>query len=104
MDFRPNYYTNVTLFEGVWHQWVVTCQRSGNAIFYRDGLLVGSASIAANAGKTIRPALGTWIKTNILALGEDATLGYDHNTTGTGTAFNGDLDEAAMWGRVLTAE
>ena len=103
VDFRPNYYTNVTLFEGVWHQWVVTCQRSGNALFYRDGLLVGSASIAANAGKTIRPALGTWIKANILALGEDATLQYDHNPGG-GTAFNGDLDEAAMWGRVLTAE
>ena len=37
-------------------------------------------------------------------MGEDATLGYEHNTTGAGTAFNGDLDEAAMWGRVLTAE
>ncbi len=104
VDFRPNYYTNVTLFEGVWHQWVVTCQRSGNALFYRDGVLVGSASIAADNGKSIRPPLGTWITTNILALGEDATLGYEHNTTGTGTAFNGDLDEAAMWGRVLTAE
>jgi Concanavalin A-like lectin/glucanases superfamily/Immunoglobulin domain len=104
VDFRPNYYTNITLFEGVWHQWVVTCQRSGNASFYRDGVLVGTASISANSGKSVRPALGTWITNNILALGEDATLRYDHNTTGGGTAFNGDLDEAAMWGRVLTAE
>ena len=104
VDFRPNYYSNITLFDGVWHQWVVTFQRSGNAVFYRDGVLVGSASIAANAGKSIRPALGAWITNNILALGEDATLRYDHNSTGGGTAFNGDLDEAAMWGRPLTAE
>lgn len=104
VDFRPDYYTNITLFEGVWHQWVVTCQRSGNATIYRDGVLVGTASISANNGKSVRPALGTWITNNILALGEDATLRYDHNTTGGGTAFNGDLDEAAMWGRVLTAE
>jgi hypothetical protein len=104
VDFRPNYYTNITLFEGVWHQWVVTCQRSGNATFYRDGVLVGSASISANIGKSVRPALGAWITNNILALGEDATLRYDHDTTGGGTAFNGDLDEAAMWDRVLIAE
>ncbi|MCX6928119.1 MAG: immunoglobulin domain-containing protein, partial [Verrucomicrobia bacterium] len=104
VDFRPNYYTNITLFEGVWHQWVVTCQRSGNATFYRDGVSVGTASISANNGKSVRPAIGTWITNNILALGEDATLRYDHNTTGGGTAFNGDLDEAVMWNRVLTAE
>ena len=103
VDFRPDYYTNITLFEGVWHQWVVTCQRSGNATFYRDGVLVGSTSISANNGKSIRPALGTWITNNILALGEDATLTYDHGISG-GTAFNGDLDESAIWGRVLTAE
>jgi len=105
VDFRPNYYTNITLFDGVWHQWLVTFQRNGNALIYRDGVLVGSANISANNGKNIRPSINTWVTNNILALGEDATLRYDHDNTGTaGTAFNGDLDEASMWGRVLTAE
>jgi len=107
VDWRPDYYTNVTMFDGAWHQWVVTCQRSGNAVFYRDGILVGQTSISANADRSIRPALSTWITTNILALGEDGTLKLDHNNdgaTGGGAALNGDLDEAAMWARVLTAE
>ena len=57
----------------------------------------GGGEYVADSGKSLRPALGAWIKTNILVLGEDATLQFAH---GSGTAFNGDLDEAAVWDRV----
>jgi len=96
-DFDPRN-ANATVFNGAWHQIMVTWQRSGNATFYRDGAQIGSVSIANNTG-SIRPSLGTWITNSILALGEDATLQYWH---GSGSALNGDLDEVAMWSRVLT--
>lgn len=96
-DFDPRN-ANATVFDGAWHQLVVTLQRGGNATFYRDGAQIGSVSLANNAG-SIRPSLGTWVTNNILALGEDATLQYWH---GSGSALNGDLDEVAMWNRVLT--
>jgi hypothetical protein len=101
-DFDPFGNTQAVVFDGNWHQVLVTFQRSGNARFYRDGLLIDTVNIAPDNGQSLRPVPdGTWITTNILALGEDATLRYDH---GTGTALNGDLDEVAMWDRVLSPE
>ena len=102
-DFDPPPTTNAVVFDGNWHQVVMTMQRSGNALFYRDGVLVASVSIAANAGQSIRPSLGTWITNNLLALGQDATLRCDHASGTAISSFNGDLDEVAMWSRVLSA-
>ena len=90
-----------SVFDGTWHQLLVTYQRNGSATFYRDGATIATVNISGNNGQDIRPALNDWVTANILALGEDATLQYDH---GTGSALNGDIDEAAMWQRVLTAE
>jgi phospholipase C len=102
-DLDPLGNAGASVFDGTWHQILVSHQRSGNAVFYRDGVAVASVSIAADSGQSVRPALGTWITNNILALGEDASLRYDH-ATGTGvTSFNGDLDEPAMWSRALSA-
>ncbi|HXU76171.1 MAG TPA: alkaline phosphatase family protein, partial [Methylomirabilota bacterium] len=101
-DLDPVGNSAATIFDGAWHQLAVTHQRNGNAVFYRDAQVVATVNISANAGQSVRPALGTWITNNILALGEDASLRYDHATTTGVTSLNGDLDEVAMWSRVLT--
>lgn len=100
LDLRT---ASATVFDGNWHQLLVTYQRSGNATFYRDGAVVATVNISANTG-SIRPALGTWVTNNILALGQDATLRYYHASDAAVSSLNGDLDEAAMWSRVLTLE
>jgi hypothetical protein len=101
LDLRTS---QTTVFDGGWHQILVTYQRSGNATFYRDGIAVGAVNIAANTG-SFRPTLGTWVTNNILALGQDASLSYWHATDPAAvSSLNGDLDEAAMWSRVLSAE
>lgn len=101
-DFDPYGNSQAVVLDGGWHQVLVTFQRNGEARFYRDGVPIGTVDIAGNNGQSLRPVPdGIWITDNILALGEDATLRYDHDT---GTALNGDLDEVAMWDRVLTPE
>ena len=102
-DLDPLNNANAVVFDGNWHQLVMTMQRSGNAVFYRDGTVVASVGIGANAGQSIRPSLGAWITNNLLALGQDATLRYDHASGIAISSFNGDLDEVAMWSRVLSA-
>lgn len=95
---------SATVFDGSWHQIVVTYDRTGNATFYRDGTQIGTVNISANTG-SMRPVLdATWVKTNIMVLGQDATLRYWHETDPNISSLNGDLDEVAMWDRVLTAE
>jgi len=93
-----------TVFDGNWHQVLITYQRGGLVTFYRDGEAVGTVNISANTG-SIRPALGTWVTANVLVLGQDASFKYWHATDPAAvTSFNGDLDEAAMWSRVLGPE
>ncbi len=92
------------VFDGDWHQILVTYQRDGQARFYRDGVAIAAVDISANTG-SLRPTLGTWVTNNILALGQDATLRFYHATDPYNvSSYNGDLDEAAMWDRVLTPE
>ncbi len=93
-----------TVFDGLWHQVLVTYDRTGNATFYRDGKQIGAVNISANTG-SMRPVLdATWVKTNIMVLGQDATLRYWHEADPNISSLNGDIDEVAMWSRVLTAE
>ncbi|MFO1476449.1 MAG: phospholipase C, phosphocholine-specific [Verrucomicrobiota bacterium] len=102
-DFDPQPSANAVVFDGNWHQIVMTLQRSGTAVFYRDGILVASVAIAANIGQSLRPSLDAWVTNHILALGQDATLRCDHASGTAISSFNGDLDEVAMWSRVLSA-
>ncbi len=101
-DFDPRD-ASAVVFDGNWHQIVITYQRSGNATFYRDGVAMGAVSISANNGQNIRPALGAWVTNNVLVLGQDASFRYWH-TDPLPSSYNGDLDEPAMWTRVLAAE
>ncbi len=103
VDFNPESTTSAVVFDGTWHQILVSCQRSGSATIYRDGALIDSTDISPNAGQNLRPPLGAWVTTNILALGQDATLRYDHASGTSITTINADLDEVAMWRRVLSA-
>ena len=101
-DFDPRDASSI-VFDGNWHQIVITYQRSGNATFYRDGVAMGAVSISANNGQNMRPALGAWVTNNLLVLGQDASFRYWH-TDALPSSYNGDLDEPAMWTRVLTVE
>jgi len=92
-DFDPTG-RNALVFDGRWHQIVVTHARAVDAVFYVDGAFIGSADISGFAGDTVNAGLR-------LALGNDGTGSYAH---GDGSSYNGDLDEAAIWLRVLTPQ
>ncbi len=103
IDLDPYGNTNATVFDGTWHQLLISYQRAGYATFYQDGVFVLFADISAQNGQSLRPTPdGTWITNNIMALGQDATLRYWMEGGDTRpSSYNGDLDEVAMWGRAL---
>jgi hypothetical protein len=72
--------------DGSWHHVLVTHNRDGKASFYFDGKAVGSTSI-----------------NDIGDVGSGLPLGIGSDGSGD-FWFDGDLDEVAIWGRVLTPE
>lgn len=102
IDLDPYGNTNATVFDGTWHQLLISYQRDGYATFYRDGVPVLFADISAQKGLSLRPIPdATWVTNNVMALGQDATLRYWHASGNNVSSYNGDLDEVAMWGRAL---
>ena len=83
------------VFDGNWHHIVVTHARTSVATFYVDGTSIATVDISGNAGGDIN---GAGLR---LALGNDGTLAYDH---GDNSTYNGDLDEAAIWTRVISPD
>ncbi|HXG48570.1 MAG TPA: LamG-like jellyroll fold domain-containing protein [Methylomirabilota bacterium] len=93
-DFDP-VGANAVLGDGAWHHFVMTHDRTGDAVFYVDGGEIGRVNISGGAGGSIRvPGV------DIMALGTDNTLSYEN---GNGSTANGDFDEVAMWNRVLVS-
>jgi hypothetical protein len=92
-DFDPAG-DDAVVFDGNWHHIVVSHARAGLASFYVDGALINTVDISSTAAGDINSGLR-------LALGNDGTLAYDH---GSSSAYNGDLDEAAVWTRALTPD
>ena len=72
--------------DGTWHHVLVTHDRDGQASFYFDGKAIGSTSINGIGD------VGSGLP---LSIGSDGTGAF---------WFDGDLDEVAIWGRVLTPE
>jgi len=72
--------------DGDWHHVVVTHDRDGKATFYFDGSSIGSTSLAS---------IGD------IDSGLPTGIGCDGNSA---YWFNGDIDEVAVWRRVLTPE
>ncbi|MFM8359967.1 MAG: LamG domain-containing protein, partial [Verrucomicrobiota bacterium] len=77
-----------------WHHVTVVFSRAGNCVTYFDGIEVDSRSIAG-LGNTGTPA------DLALNIGQDGTGSY---TDGGSVFHNADLDEVAIWTRVLSDE
>jgi hypothetical protein len=78
---------------GVWKHIVVSFDRSGNAETWADGVRLNSTSISGNAGQVIdTPNLA-------LNIGQDGTGTY---TDGGSVFHNVDMDEVAIWTRILS--
>jgi hypothetical protein len=72
--------------DGYWHHVLVTHDRDGNASFYFDGKVVGSTNMS-----------------DIGDVGSGFPVGIGSDGKGA-FRFDGDLDEVAIWGRVLTPD
>src|SRR5262249_51331663 len=93
-DFDPSG-DNAIVFDGNWHHIVVSHARNSVASFYVDGSLINTIDISDNASGDIGAA-----GVRVLP-GHEWTLAYDH---GSSSAYNDDLDEAAVWTRALSAD
>ncbi len=81
--------------DSAWKHVVVSFDRNGAAETWVDGVRLDSRSIAGNAGQVLdTPNLD-------LNIGQDGTGTY---TDGGGVFHNADIDEVAIWGRILTDE
>ncbi len=80
--------TNVQINDGEWHHILVSHDRDGDAVFYLDGIQVGTVNIAGIGD------IDSDLPTNI---GTDGTEG-----TGWENWFPGSLDDVAIWRRVVT--
>lgn len=70
--------------DGIWHHLAISFDRNGDASFYLDGILDGTATISAKSGYSISV-------TN-LYMGRSNTLAR---------YWNGTIDEVAIWSRAL---
>jgi hypothetical protein len=87
-DSAGGFFTDAT-----WKHVVVSFDRNGPAETWIDGVKVNSKSIAANAGQSLdTPTLD-------LNIGQDGTGTY---TDGGGVFHNFDMDEFALWTRILS--
>ena len=84
-----------TLPLDTWKHVVVSFDRSGNAESWIDGNRINSTSIVANAGQSFDTADLS------LNIGQDGTGTY---TDGGGVFHNSDIDEVAIWTRILSDE
>ena len=78
--------------DGEWHHLVVSHDRDREARFYLDGNLLGNVNIARHANQSIDSGLG-------FGIGADGNAGRDY-----AAYLNGDLDEVALWDRVITPD
>ena len=72
--------------ENEWHQFEITCNRSGNAQWYIDSSTSGSATSISGAGN--------------IDNGSSLTIGSDNTP---GNYFNGKIDEVRIWNDLRTA-
>lgn len=80
-----------------WHHIVMTATEGGEAQFYVDGILEKtSAGLNDPTVSISNSTAGTTNNNNALSIGS--------NLDRTGRAFNGLIDEVAMWDRALSAE
>ncbi|MES9858379.1 MAG: alkaline phosphatase family protein, partial [Sedimenticola sp.] len=82
---RADYENGGTINDGQWHHITVTHDRDGNAVFYHDGVPVGSVSIVGQG--SVDSGLPT-------ALNADGTLTYNDDFS---------YDDLKIWRRVVTA-
>jgi Tfp pilus assembly protein PilV len=73
--------------ENEWHQFEITCNRSGNAQWYIDSSTSGSATSISGAGN--------------IDNGSSLTIGSDNTP---GNYFNGKIDEVRIWNDLRTAD
>ena len=71
--------------ENAWHQFEITCNRSGNAQWYIDSSTSGSAISTSGAGD--------------IDNGNSLTIGSDNTT---GNYFSGKIDEVRIWNDLRT--
>lgn len=79
--------------DAAWKHIVVSFDRDGNAETWVDGARIDARSIAANAGQSLDTA------DLALNIGQDGTGSY---TDGGGVFHNVDIDEVAIWTRILS--
>ncbi len=84
-----------TLPLATWKHVVVSFDRAGNAETWLDGVRLNSSSIVANLGQSLDTADLS------LNIGQDGTGTY---TDGGGVFHNADMDEVALWSRILSDE
>jgi hypothetical protein len=84
-----------TLPLDTWKHVVVSFDRAGNAETWIDGARINSTLIVANAGQSLDTADLS------LNIGQDGTGTY---TDGGGVFHNSDIDEVAIWTRILSDE
>jgi hypothetical protein len=73
--------------ENEWHQFEITCNRSGNAQWYIDSSTSGNATSISGAGN--------------IDNGSSLTIGSDNTP---GNYFNGKIDEVRIWNDLRTAD
>ena len=84
VDVKPSSNQLPTLANGEWHQLVFTSDRNGIATIYIDGEQTGAVSIAAISGAA--------------KFSGEQTFNIGAETNG----FQGDLDDVAIWNRLLS--
>lgn len=90
VDFDPS--SDISLVEdNQWHHIAVTHDRDGDATFFFDGNIIGSADISAHATGSIDAGLPT-------AIGTGGALGDPWDAF-----MNGALDEVAIWDRAVSS-
>ena len=77
---------NINITDDTWHHVAFTASRTGNGIFYKDGILVGSFDISG-AGN--------------ISSNQPLTIGKNN---ASGNFFNGTIDELKLWNRSLSAD
>ena len=80
--------SSTNIADGQWHHVLVTVNRTGNMIFYVDGVSAATTDISASSAFSVNT-------TNDFFLGSRAS-GSAPNS------INGQMDDAAIWNRVLT--
>jgi len=82
-DIKPASNQLEQLTDNRWHHVAFTSDRDGSGIVYRDGRRVGATSIAAASGSVNLSGIKSFV------------IGAAHN------GFRGDLDDVALWKRLL---